>query len=166
MLSREEFQELFNGDWTFAWRWECQGVYREPQEQEPLRRFLTGVADDLSWYGWPDRVRAWVAAGRRIGRVRMLTEPLTDYLRFLLRLTPPAVAAGEDIRFIRQARATELAAPRDDYWLFDDTTVVAMSFGERGVAGAELITDPANVRTYVQWRETVTAEAAPYSPVT
>lgn len=30
MLSRHEFLELFDDDWSSAWRWECQGVYNEP----------------------------------------------------------------------------------------------------------------------------------------
>lgn len=164
MLSRSEFQELFNGDWTSAWRWECQGVYHEPHEQEPLRRFLAGEPDDLSWYRWPSRVRAWVAAGRSVGRVRMLTDPHTDYLRFEQQvLTPPAVDAGEDIRYVSQRWAVGAGAPTDDYWLFDDATVVVMTFDEHGVSGADLITDPVAVRGYVAWRDAVTREAAPYA---
>lgn len=164
MLSRDAFQDLFNADWRSAWRWECQGIYREPQEQEPLRRFLAGEPDDLSWYRWPGRVRTWIAEGRTIGRVRMLTEPLTDYLRFEQEaLTPPAVAAGEDIRFISQARAVELGAISEDFWMFDDASVVVMTFGEHGVSGAELLTDSTAVRKYVAWRDRVTREAPPYA---
>jgi hypothetical protein len=162
MLSRDEFQALFAADWLSAWRWECQGIYHEPNEQEPLRRFLAGESDNHSWYRWPDRVRAWVEEGRRIGRVRMLTEPLTDYLRFEISITPPALEAGEDIQFLGQERALELGAPVDDFWMFDDTIVVAMTFDDRGVSGAELITDSDAVRRYAEWKAVATREAVPY----
>jgi hypothetical protein len=162
-LSRSQFQELFTAKWSTAWRWECQGVYREPTEQEPLRRFLLGDRD-LSWYRpWRERVRAWVAEGRHIARVRMLTDPLTDYLRYQLFLTVAAVDAGEDILFIDEERADELGAPKEDYWIFDDTKVVTMSFNDDGVNSATLITNPEVVCPYVEWRATVTPVAFPYT---
>ncbi|MCE7001638.1 hypothetical protein LWC34_02100 [Kibdelosporangium philippinense] len=166
MLSRQEFQGLFASDWSSAWRWECQGTYHEPQEQEPLRRFLAGEADDHAWFAWPKRVRAWVSTGRKIGRVRMLTDPLTDYLRFELSITPPALDAGEDIRFLHHARAAELGAPDKDFWMFDDNTVVLMTFDDHGVSGAELITDATSVRPYADWQDVATREAVPFASLT
>ncbi|ONI73065.1 hypothetical protein ALI144C_44755 [Actinosynnema sp. ALI-1.44] len=165
MLSREEFQQLFSREWTTAWRWECQGTYREPQEQEPLQRFLAGDTDQ-SWFRWPGRVREWVTQGRQLGRVRMLTDPLTDYLRFELSITPPALDAGEDIRFMPAARAAELQAPTQDYWMFDDAEVALLEFGDQGVHGAELITDPTIVRKYVNWRDLAMREAVPFGSLT
>lgn len=163
MLSREEFKKHMNSWRTSAWRWECQGIYREPSEEEPLRRFLAGEPN-LEWFqGWLARVRTWIASGQRIGRVRMLTNPLTDYLRFELSITPPAIEAGEDIRFLSAARAAELGAPTEDFWLFDDERVLALRFGEHGVSGAELITDPGKVSAYRAWRDTASAAAVPFT---
>jgi hypothetical protein len=159
MLSREEFSALMSSWQTSAWRWECQGVYREPSEEEPLRKFLAGEPD-LDWFqDWLTSIRTRTAAGQRIGRVRMLTDPLTDYLRFELSITPPAIGAGEDIRFLSAARATELAAPTEDFWLLDDEQVLALHFGAHGVSGAELITDPGKVSAYRAWRDTANAAA-------
>lgn len=163
MLTRAEFKERMNAWHTSAWRWECQAVYREPSETEPLRRFLAGEPD-LEWFaGWLARVRAWTSAGQRIGRVRMLTAPLTDYLRFELSITPPAVEAGEDIRFVTAQQATELHLPPDDFWLFDDREVMVLHFGGDGVSGAELITDPGKVSAYQAWRDTAVAAAVSLS---
>lgn len=162
MLSRAEFKALFD-DWQItAWRWECQGVYREPSEEQPLRHFLETGQPDLEWFaGWLARVRTWTGAGQRMGRVRLLTEPLTDYLRFELAITPAAVDAGEEIRFLSAARASELELPGEDFWLFDDERVVVMSFGERGVSGADLITDPGIVARYLHWRQRAVEAAVP-----
>lgn len=164
-LSRDQFQELFNARWSTAWRWECQGTYSEPKEQEPLRRFLAGDRD-LTWFeAWQQRVRDWRAEGRRIGRVRMLTDPLTDYLRYQLFLTVAAVEAGEDILFVDEVRACSLGAPKEDFWIFDDTQVVTMAFDAEGVSSATLVTDPEAVRPYLDWRDTVTPIAFPHTAV-
>lgn len=163
MLSKDEFRQHMRRWKVSAWRWECQGVYREPSEEEPLRRFLAGHAD-LGWFeGWLDRVRTWTANGQSIGRVRMLTDPLTDYLRFELSITPPALEAGEDIRFLSAEQADALGAPTEDYWLLDDKIVLALRFGDHGVSGAELITDPGKVSAYRAWRDTASAAAVPFT---
>jgi hypothetical protein len=163
MLTKDEFREHMRTWRVSAWRWECQGEYREPSEDEPLRQFLAGQSD-LAWFqGWLARVRAWKQAGQEIARVRMLTDPLTDYLRFELSITPPAVAAGEDIRFMSAALAADLGAPTEDFWLLDDQKVLALRFGEHGVSGAELITDPGKVGEYRAWQDTASAAAMPYT---
>jgi hypothetical protein len=163
-LTRAEFQDLFGRQWTTAWRWECQGTYAEPSEDEPFRKFLAGEPEDLSWFqNWVDRVGAWTEEGRRMSRVRMLTDPLTDYLRFELSITPVAIDAGEDIRFLPEGRAAELGAPKTDYWMFDEQTVVLMSFGDHGVNGADLVTGADAVRPYIEWRDIATEAASPYT---
>jgi hypothetical protein len=126
-----------------------------------MRRFLRGESD-LAWFAdWLARVRTWTSAGQRIGRVRMLTDPLTDYLRFELFITPPAVDAGERIRFLRAAQADELDLPREDFWMFDDERVVRMTFGQQGVSGAELITEPGTVARYRTWRSAAERASVP-----
>ena len=83
LRSSADFERLFETFQTSAWRLECQGVYNEPEEAEPLRRFFAGEPDDLSWYAdWTDWVRDVRTSGRTIGRARALTNPLSDYLRF------------------------------------------------------------------------------------
>lgn len=162
MLTKDEFGEHMLSWQVSAWRWECQGEYREPSEAAPFRRFLAGQAD-LAWFqGWMARVRRWTEAGQTIHRVRMLTDPLTDYLRFELSITPHAIDAGEDIRFLSSAQAAALSAPTEDFWLLDNDKVLALRFGEHGVSGAELITDPDRVGDYRAWRDIATAAAVPY----
>src|SRR5436190_18954608 len=100
MLSRAEFEDLFDRFTASAWRLEIQVVYTELEEQEPLRRFLAGEPDDLGcMIDWWDWIRDATAAGKSIGRTRVLMDPLPDYQRFELgRLTASSIDAGEDIR--------------------------------------------------------------------
>jgi hypothetical protein len=164
LTSRTEFELLFDTFQVSAWRLECQGVYNEPEEAEPLARFLTGQSDDLAWYAdWPDWVRDVRSSGRTIGRARVLTEPLSDYLRFELDLlTPPAVAAGEDIRIITPDAFGALALPREDFWIFDDDTVGVLHFDDTGVSGVETITDAGRVAEFVQRKQRTLAASIRY----
>ena len=53
------------------------------------------VADDLDWLRpWLDDVRAATKAGRAFQRVRRLTDPLTEYLRWQMEVTPANAEAG------------------------------------------------------------------------
>lgn len=164
VVSRTDFEERFETFERSAWRLECQGVYHEPEEAEPLRRFLAGESDDLSWFAdWPEWVAGKVAAGRRIGRVRVLTEPITGYLRFELeRLTPPALEAGEDIRVLPAASFDGLGVPSEDFWLFDDEAAGVLRFGDTGVNGVDEVSEPDRVAEFVDRRERVMAASVSY----
>jgi hypothetical protein len=122
-----------------AWRYECQGEYHEPYEAEPFRKFLAGEPDDLQWMAsWLRGVRDNTASGKSVGRVRVLTEPLTDYLRWEMELAYVNVAAGEDIRVLAPADAARLKLGSDDFWLLDDRRAAVMRFGGSGFEDAML----------------------------
>jgi hypothetical protein len=164
MLSRPEFEQLFDTFTRSAWRLECQGTYNEPEEREPFRRFLAGEPDDLEWIAdWWAWVRSITQAGKRFERVRVVFDPLGDYQRFELGLlTPPAIEAGEDIRVLTADRARELELPDHDFWLFDDARVALMHFGPDGVTGAELLDDTATVRPFLDVRDRAWDASVPY----
>ncbi|TCO64968.1 DUF6879 family protein [Actinocrispum wychmicini] len=150
-----------------AWRWECQGVYNEPSEREPFRQYLLGQQPDTAFMDdWYAAVRRNVAAGKTYGRIRVLTEPLTDYLRFELSFTHLNVQAGEEVRVMHQSRARELGLPEQDFWLWDDERVAAMHFDENGFDYAEVVTDPAQVREFREIRARAWEDAVPFSDMT
>lgn len=159
LTSRAEFERYFDSFTGSAWRLECQGTYHEPEEREPMRRYLTGQCDDLSWFAdWLDWVRDVRSSGRIVGRVRVLTDPLTDYLTFQLgSITRPALAAGEDIRVLPADRFDDLDLPREDFWIFDDAVVGVLHFGAEGVDGVEVITSPPAVTRFIQRRRAAQA---------
>lgn len=163
LATRQEFEHLFDTFEHTAWRLECQGEYHEPEEEEPLRRFLAGEPDDGAWFAdWPAWIRKQRTSGRTVGRVRMLTEPLTDYLRFELSITPAAVEAGEDIRVLSEVHFRALDVPTTDFWIFDGRTVAELAFGTTGVLGAEIISDPARVAAYRDRQRRTWDAAVPY----
>src|SRR5690606_23077601 len=77
---------------------------RRPYEMVELARFQEGEAGGNfpSITRWVERVRRGVRAGKRFHRVHMMvTEPLSDYVRFECAWAyRHTVAAGEDVRII------------------------------------------------------------------
>jgi hypothetical protein len=164
LIQGSDFDDLFRSFTRSAVRLETRQVYTTEEEREPLRRFLASEAIPLDWFTpWLDDVSAATEAGRQFRRVRIFTEPLTDYLRFELWTCQFNVAAGEDILYLQLDRATALNLPAYDYWLFDDERLALMYFtGDGAPLGAQLVTDPAVVRSHSRWLELAASAAIPY----
>lgn len=158
-----EFGQLFHQFARTAWRWEAQGTYLDPSEIEPWQRWRDGQHDDYAWMqGWLDDIRAATAQGRRFERVRMLTDPPTEYLRWQAEVTPLNIAAGEDIRILPEAQARELELPEHDFWLFDDERVAVLRFSGAVLLGAEIITSPDVVKRHQAWRHLAWSHATAF----
>jgi uncharacterized protein DUF6879 len=164
-LSGDQWAHALHDFERTAFRFECQGMYHEPYEQQALRQYLAGDEPDLAYLRpWLDDVRRGTDAGRRYSRVRVVTDPITDYLRFELAVTPHNEAAGEDVRVLPAACAAELGPlPKADFWLFDDRLVTVMHFDEReGFQYAEAVTAPDQVARFLEIRERVWDAAVPF----
>jgi hypothetical protein len=159
-----DFRSFVRGFAHSAFRLEVRDRYNEPAEADQVRRFVAGEEPDDSWLEpWCEMVRARVADGRSIGRVRVISEPHSDYTRYLLRLARLNVAAGEDIRYLPRAKADGLDLPGHDFWLIDSTTVGVLRFGNDDILlGLEIITDPAEVVRYNYWRDVARHYATPW----
>jgi hypothetical protein len=164
LIGSHEFAKLFADFRRTAWRWEAQTIYREPYEAEPWQRWRDGLPDDLAWLeDWLIDIRAATAEGRSFQRVRVFTEPPTEYLRWQRTVTPANIDAGEDIRVLTQADARALKLPDYDFWLFDDEVVARMYFGDAGWIGAEMISEPGTVAKHLAWRDVAWRYAVPYA---
>ncbi|GAA0638390.1 hypothetical protein GCM10010174_70330 [Kutzneria viridogrisea] len=168
LVTREEHRELVRSVTKSAWRLEIQGTYNEPSEREPVRRYLAGEPDDLVWFqGWLTRIRELEAIGVRFERVRVLTDPLTDYLRYqLARITSPAVTAGEDIRILPATVARRLDLGTVDFWVLDDERVLVPHFVDHAVTGGELVTDPVEVARFREVQTRAWDHAVPFREYT
>ncbi|MFE3280917.1 DUF6879 family protein [Nocardia sp. NPDC059239] len=160
-----EFGDMFRSCRKSAFHLEVQDVYETPEESEPFRKFLNGEPDDFAWLqGWFDLVRESSKRGVAFTRVRVVTVPHVDYVRWSLAVSPLNIEAGEDIRYLPRhlVNADDLTA--DDYWLFDDSTVAYTLFTPDGAAaGAAVTTDPVLVRRCAQVRDAVWRQAIPYA---
>jgi uncharacterized protein DUF6879 len=152
----DEFVALFPTVVRSSWRWECQGDYTV--DHDNVRRWRNGEPDrdDLIHRDWVRYISGLRQAGIPFERVRMLTEPLTDYLTWMLAITNWNIDAGEDIRWIKESKARELGVPDYDFYIFDDNRVVIMNFGEdKLLINAELVDDEDVLEEHRAWRDRV-----------
>ncbi len=168
LLAPEQFIGLFRDFERDARRLETRNRYVVAAEQAALERFLAGQETDpvyeLERAFW-DReiVPEAVAAGKRFERVRIVPEPLTDYLRFTLRGAGYLTRAGEEIRYLDRERANALDLPAHDFWLFDSKRLVPLYFtADDRLLGVQVITEPHVVRQHVRWFELAMRHATSY----
>lgn len=146
LLTGDAFDELFVTFEHTARKFECRESYGVPDEDEPYQRFLASgdIDSDLAWFEeWAADMRTATGAGKTVQRVRVVDEPLSDYLRFETALGVHNAEAGEDIRYLARDDAERLALPTTDWWLFDARTLARLHFDDDGrPLGAEMIDDP------------------------
>nr|WP_246017131.1 DUF6879 family protein [Micromonospora pisi] len=107
--------------------------------------------------------------GVLVRRARVVSEPVSEYIRFEYDVTFRNVAVGEQVRWLSRRRTTDLALPGNDFWLFDDTLVLVHHFsGEGDKVGAEVTQEPAVVKLCASAFAAVWERATPhdeYQPV-
>lgn len=80
---------------------ETRQSYDVPAEADRVRAFREGRPIPSPPTGWLQPVRDAVAAGKRMGRVHVVDEPLSDYLRFVLAVYRENAAAGRVLGYGR-----------------------------------------------------------------
>jgi hypothetical protein len=125
---------------------EMRDTYGTEVELPHLRKWLNGEPDDPSWLQpWFDTVQSATQAGKQFRRARIVSEPVTDYQRWVLKDSHLFVDAGEDIRWVPRRLVSTLALPGNDFWLFDDELVIFLIFAGNGLVVDRLATTEASV---------------------
>ena len=142
-----------------AFRLETLPEYNVPQEAELLAKFKRGehvnLPDD---HPWLERVRNHCPSGKVMRRVRVVSYPLTDYLRMEMSWYRKSVQAGEDIRITE----TQLTG---DFWLFDDQTVVVLHYDSEG-RFTGTTTEQGSLTRYLSIRDRALADSMELSAYT
>jgi Family of unknown function (DUF6879) len=109
------------------------------------RRPYDRSGPDAAWHALVGRA---IQRGVTVRRARIISEPASDYIRFEYEVTPAAnLAAGEHVRWLARPKASDLALPGNDFWLFDGAAVLFNYFsGDGAPAGTELRDEPAVVK--------------------
>jgi len=162
-LSADEWIRYFDEFTSSAFRLELRQTYVISKEQPHLRRFLAGeTKPDGHNAAWREKVVRLTAAGRSIQRVKAIRRPLTDYLRYQCAWSIPGnAAAGEDYRMVDIA-VDDFGLPDQDFWLFDDETVVHLNYNPDGTfIGAEVMVEP-DIAQYREWRDNSISHGVPF----
>jgi hypothetical protein len=127
---------------------EMRDVYATDVERDRFARWLDGeqldAADEAEWWRpWLELMRQNTGRGKTLRRLRIVSEPVTDYIRFEWLDAAMLVKAGEDVRWLPRRNASALLLPGNDFWMFDRETVVFTNFSGTGlVLDHWLTTDP------------------------
>lgn len=137
----EDLRELLATFKREALHLELRDAYGTEAELPHLRMWLAGEPDDPAWLQpWFDKVRAGKKAGKSFKRARVVSEPVTDYHRWVLKDAHLFVEAGEDIRWVPRRLVSSIALPGNDFWLFDDELAVFLIFSGNGQVLDRLVT--------------------------
>ncbi|QMU77463.1 hypothetical protein GXW83_18935 [Streptacidiphilus sp. PB12-B1b] len=147
-LSAEDFEALLESARHSAVHLEMRDVYSSGEEADDFQRWQrTGTAemnpDSPHWSAWTNLVRRTVARGVLVRRARIISEPVTEYIRYEHITTAVNLMAGEDVRWLPRRRASDIALPGNDFWLIDGEVVLWNFFtGDGELAGHEITNEP------------------------
>jgi hypothetical protein len=150
-LTAEQWDGLLSSCRQSASHLEMRDSYDADDERERFQRFLvTGRRDHAADYPqrreWLDLMRRITGAGVRVRRARIVSEPVSDYIRFEWHGAGPTVDAGEELRWLSRRRASGVALPGNDFWLLDEQRAMFNHFDGNGrPLGQEITDDPAAV---------------------
>ncbi|MGW8887128.1 DUF6879 family protein [Streptomyces sp. NPDC055749] len=172
LITSAQRDELFDSFERSAFHLELRDDYGSPVEDTPYVRWQRGEPDDYAWLDpWMTLMKRVTAEGKTVRRVRVVTEPHSQYVGWENSLTHLNLAAGEDIRwFPRHQLPENLTFPvfGNDWWLFDDRLLAVGHFDIEGrVLGSQLIEDPETVAECIRVRDLLWTSAirhAEYKP--
>jgi hypothetical protein len=148
---------------------EMRDSYAVDYESGPFADWKAGVqldpADRASWWRpWLDLIAETVARGVVVRRARIVSEPISEYIRYEHSGTFTNVAAGEQVRWLPRRQASTIALPGNDFWLFDEQWVHWNHFAGDGSSMGEEITDrPAAAKLCADAFEAVWERATPHA---
>jgi hypothetical protein len=118
-------EELLAATEHTAFHVEMRDVYAVSYEREHFEEWRrTGRADNPKyWQEWIETVSASVGRGVVMRRIRIMSLPPSESMRFEYASADVNVKAGEDVRWLPRRHAADLALPGADFWVFDSKIV-------------------------------------------
>ncbi|MEU3252880.1 DUF6879 family protein [Streptomyces sp. NPDC006997] len=166
--SAPPFSELIARCEHSAIHLEMRDSYAVDQEKGPFAQWRAGFrhdpADRASWWRpWLDLMQETVGRGVVVRRARIVSEPVSEYIRFEHSNTFTNIAAGEQVRWLPRRQASDIALPGNDFWLFDGRLIRWNHFtGDGASAGQELSEDSTAAKLCVEAFEAVWERAIPH----
>lgn len=146
LLTDDQWDDLLSSCGQSAFHLEMRDAYDADDERERFRAFMVaGRRDHEADYPqrrpWLEAIRRVTAAGVQVRRVRIVSEPVSDYIRFEHAGAGPTIESGEDLRWLPRRLAYGLMVPVNDLWLLDGHRVVFNNFDGNGRPLGQAMTD-------------------------
>lgn len=131
--SAPSFNDLMEAAQRSAVHLEMRDQYGVGDEAADFDNWLRTGERDVDpaseyWAPWVDLISRAVVRGVTVRRARLVSEPVTDYIRFEHAGTTVNIHAGEQVRWLPRRQASDLMLPGNDLWIFDGTTVLFNHF--------------------------------------
>ncbi|MFF8373502.1 DUF6879 family protein [Streptomyces lydicus] len=173
-LNAKTFAELLAATRHSAVHLEMRDLYAVGAEADDFETFLRTGTPNLDparsfWPQWMPLVLDAVARGVVMRRARIVSEPVTDYIRYEHAITSLNLQAGEDVRWLPRRQASDIALPGNDFWLLDGKIVQFHHFtgtGDWAEQGKERTEDPAAAALCAAAFEAVWERAIPHEKFT
>ncbi|KNB51988.1 DUF6879 family protein [Streptomyces caatingaensis] len=142
------FEELLESAQVSAVHLEMRDAYGIGPEADDFERWKRTGQRDIDagsdyWAPWVELIARTVARGVVVRRARIVSEPVTEYIRYEHAGTQVNIGAGEQVRWLPRRRASDIALPGNDFWLFDERLVMFNHFtGDGASAGPSVSEDP------------------------
>ncbi|MEU3536805.1 DUF6879 family protein [Streptomyces murinus] len=165
MSSIPEFAELLADAGKSAVHLEMRDAYFSNPRFESWQRGQRVDWDDRAswWRPFHQDIADAIARGVQVRRARIVSEPVTDYIRWEHYQTRANVETGEEVRWLPRHRAWDLLLPGSDLWIFDGRLIRVHHFsGDGGWISKELCDDPAVVEQHAAAFEKIWDRATPH----
>ena len=162
------FTELLAGCSESAVHLEMHDVYGVEEEDEDFAAWRAGhryaLDDRASWWNsFHDLVAGAVGRGVVVRRARIVSEPVSEYIRFEYSCTPQNLAAGEEVRWLPRRLASDLLLPGNDLWIFDGRLIQFGLFAGDGRFVEDVMEErPDVVKRHAEAFEAVWSRAIPH----
>jgi hypothetical protein len=113
----------------FAFRLEGLPQYIVDEEKEPIKYFKRTGLIKISDSSWPKLIQKNTEAGKKMERLRLLSDELTDYERYELQAYS-GPSAGEEIHLALRSDYSDHY--RYDFWFFDDEWIAQVNYKDDG----------------------------------
>lgn len=163
------FDELLDGAQHSAVHLEMRDAYGVTSEADDFARWKSSGQRDLDptsayWAPWVALIRRTVARGVAVRRARIVSEPVSEYIKYEHASTQVNIDAGELVRWLPRRHASTIALPGNDFWLIDDRLVRWNHFtGDGASGGGEISENPAAAKLCAEAFEAVWARAIPHA---
>lgn len=164
-----ELDHAFDSFRSTAFRLETLAEYWADEERDDFHLFLAGEPlpeRSPATDPWLARVARTTAAGKQWRRVRVVSRPLNDYLRFEFDAYPDNAKAGEEVLVADRDEHPRLAEFDQDFWLFDAGEPgefgLLMDFDQDGrLIGLRRVTSEADLGALCRGRDVALACSMP-----
>lgn len=159
------FEELFRDCRESAVHLEMRDSYMKSDPS--YVDWAAGIAIDPAerWADWLALVTEATSRGVKVRRARIVSEPVSQYIRFEYEVTNGLnIAAGEEVRWLPRRRTTGIALPGNDFWLFDSALLLVNHFDGNGEClDPVLSTDPQEIKLCADAFESVWQLGIPHT---